>query len=135
MGATPGKLIISGMGLRGLLNTGLRAGHFKSILTGLGTHERGSPEWLAEAFLKTQGGDPKALLPLLDSFVDTKEAELQSISMPVLVPSGVDDHDNGSSEELAELLPNGRYSEIPGNHMSAVTMPDLGRVIADFLQA
>jgi pimeloyl-ACP methyl ester carboxylesterase len=135
MGATPRKLIISGMGLRGLLNTGLRAGHFKTILTGLGTHERGSPEWLAEAFLKTQGGDPKALLPLLDSFVDTQEAELRSISMPVLVPSGVDDDDNGSSEALADLLPDGTYSEIPGNHMSAVTMPDLGRVIADFLKA
>ncbi|MBA3676205.1 MAG: alpha/beta hydrolase [Sphingosinicella sp.] len=134
MGATPGKLIVSGMGLRGLLDTGRRSAHFKTILTGLGTHERGSPEWLAEAFLKTQGGDPKALLPLLDSFVDTSEAELRAISIPVLVPSGIDDHDNGSSEDLAKLLQDGCYAEVPGNHMSAVTKPDLGRVIADFLE-
>lgn len=135
MGAKPGKLIISGMGLRGLLDTGTRSEHFKQILTGIGSHQRGSAEWVAEAFLKTQGGDPQALLPLLDSFVDTKEAELRNIALPVLVPSGAEDHDNGSSEDLANLLPNGRYVEVPGNHMSAVTKPELGRVIADFLEA
>jgi pimeloyl-ACP methyl ester carboxylesterase len=135
MGAKPRRLIVSGMGLNGLLDTGRRAGHFRKILNGLGTHERGSPEWLAEAFLKTNGGDPKALLPLLDSFVDTGEAELRAIAAPTLVLSGVDDHDNGSSEAVAALLPHGRYSAVPGNHMSAVTKPDFGRAIADFLDA
>ena len=105
----------------------------KAILEGLGTHHRGSPEWMAEAFLKTTGGDPKALLPLLDSFVDTSEAELRAIAMPTLVVSGAEDHDNGSAEALADLLPDGHYVEIPGNHMSAVTKPELGGAIADFL--
>jgi len=132
-GARPDRLVISGMGLQGLLETGRRSGHFKHVLEGMGTHERGSPEWLAEAFLKTTGGDPKALLPLLDSFVDTSQAELATISMPTLVLSGAEDHDNGSAEKLAELLPGARFVEVPGNHMSAVTKPDLGRAIADFL--
>jgi pimeloyl-ACP methyl ester carboxylesterase len=132
-GARPHRLVISGMGLQGLLETGRRSGHFKHVLEGMGTHERGSPEWLAEAFLKTTGGDPKALLPLLDSFVDTSQAELATISMPTLVLSGAEDHDNGSAEKLAELLPGARFVEVPGNHMSAVTKPDLGRAIADFL--
>jgi pimeloyl-ACP methyl ester carboxylesterase len=132
-GARPRRLIVSGMGLEGLLRTGARSAHFKAILTGLGTHKRGSPEWLAEAFLKTTGGDPQALLPLLDSFVDTNEAELRAVFMPTLVLSGAEDHDNGSAENLAELLPEGTYVEVPGNHMSAVTKPDLGRAIADFL--
>ena len=132
-GARPRRLVVSGMGVQGLLDTGGRAGHFKRILQGLGTHARGSPEWLAEAFLKTTGGDPEALLPLLDSFVDTNEVELRAIAMPVLVLSGADDHDNGSAEALAGLLPDGEYVEVPGNHMSAVTKPDLGRAIADFL--
>ena len=135
MGADPRRLIVSGMGLQGLLSTGGRSAHFKKILTGMGTHERGSPEWLAEAFLKTTGGDPQALLPLLDSFVDTSEEELKGIAIPTLVISGAEDRDNGSSEELAELLPQGRYVEIPGNHMSCVTKPELGRAIADFLAA
>ncbi|HEX9932771.1 MAG TPA: alpha/beta hydrolase [Allosphingosinicella sp.] len=133
MGARPGRLVISGMGLRGMLETGRRSAHFRKILTGLGTHERGSPEWLAEAFLKTTGGDPQALLPLLDSFVDSTEEELRGIAMPALVLSGAEDQDNGPAQELAELLPDGRFIEVPGNHMSAVTKPELGRALAGFL--
>lgn len=133
MGAKPRRLVISGMGLRGLLRTGARGDHFRKVLTGLGSHERGSPEWLAEAFLKTTGGDPKALLPLLDSFVDSTEAEVRAIAVPTLVLSGSEDQDNGPAQALAELLPQGRYVEVPGNHMSAVTKPELGRAIADFL--
>jgi pimeloyl-ACP methyl ester carboxylesterase len=132
-GAAPKRLIVAGMGLQGLIATGARSGHFKTTLRGLGTHERGSPEWMAEAFLKTTGGDPEALLPLLDSFVDTSESELSAMAMPVLVLSGAEDHDNGSAEALAALLPDGACVTVPGNHMSAVTRPDLGRAIADFL--
>jgi pimeloyl-ACP methyl ester carboxylesterase len=132
-GARPRRLVVSGMGLQGLLRTGNRSGHFKKILLGLGSHPRGSPEWLAEAFLKTTGGDPQALLPLLDSFVDTGEAELRAMAMPALVLSGAEDRDNGSAEELAALLPDATYVEVPGNHMSAVTRADLGIAIADFL--
>lgn len=133
LGARPRSLVLSGMGLEGLLRTGARSEHFKTILKGLGTHQRGSPEWMAEAFLKTTGGDPEALLPLLDSFVDTKEAELPALAMPTLVLSGADDQDNGSAEALAEALPDAIYVEVPGNHMSAVTRADLGIAIADFL--
>jgi pimeloyl-ACP methyl ester carboxylesterase len=135
MGAAPGRLVISGMGLRGMLDTGRRAQHFRKILTNLGRHERGSPEWLAEAFLKTTKGDPAALLPLLGSFVDSSEEQLRGIAIPTLVLSGEEDQDNGPARELADLLPNGRYAEVPGNHMSAVTKPELGRAIADYLAA
>jgi pimeloyl-ACP methyl ester carboxylesterase len=135
MGAKPRRLVVSGMGLKGLLSTGGRAAHFKKILSGLGTHERGSPEWLAEAFLKTTGGDPKALLPLLDSFVDSTKEELKRIATPTLVLSGAEDQDNGPAEDLAHLFPDARFVETPGNHMSAVIKPELGRAIADFLAA
>ncbi|HEX8655782.1 MAG TPA: alpha/beta fold hydrolase [Allosphingosinicella sp.] len=132
-GARPRRLVIGGMGLRGMLDVHRRAGHFRKILTGLGTHQRGSPEWLAEAFLKTTGGDPQAMLPLLGSFVDSREDELRSIAAPALVVSGAEDRDNGPAEELVELLPQGRYVAVPGNHMSAVTRPEFGRAIAGFL--
>jgi pimeloyl-ACP methyl ester carboxylesterase len=133
-GARPRRLIVSGMGLTGLTQTSARSDHFKRILIGLGTHDRGSPEWLAEAFLKTTGGDAKALLPLLDSFVDTSEADLRAISMPTLVLQGAEDHDNGEAEEVAALIPQAMFLEVPGNHMSAVTKPELGRAMADFLR-
>lgn len=133
LGARPKRLVIAGMGLRGMLETGRRSAHFRKVLTGMGTHERGSNEWMAEAFLKTTGGDPEALLPLLGSFVDSTESQLLSIAVPTLVVSGIEDQDNGPAEDLATLLPDARFVEVPGNHMNAVTKPELGRAIADFL--
>jgi pimeloyl-ACP methyl ester carboxylesterase len=125
-GAKPGRAIISGMGLEGLTQTGKRSGHFKHVLDNLGQHERGSPAFMAEAFLKTTGGDPMALRLILDSFVDTEEAELMSFELPVAVICGVEDQDNGSAAALAALLPRGKLFEVPGNHMSAVVKPELG---------
>ncbi|MEO6635094.1 MAG: alpha/beta fold hydrolase, partial [Allosphingosinicella sp.] len=133
LGARPRRLVIAGMGLRGMIETGRRSAHFRKVLTGMGTHPRGSNEWMAEAFLKTTGGDPKALLPLLGSFVDSSEAELHAIAMPTLVVSGLEDQDNGPAEDLARLLADARFVEVPGNHMNAVTRPELGLAIADFL--
>jgi pimeloyl-ACP methyl ester carboxylesterase len=132
-GATPRRAIVAGMGLSGLTDTAARGGHFREILTGLGHHERGSPEWLAEAFLKTTGADPQAMLPLLDSFVDTTEDDLRRIMTPMLVIAGEEDDDNGSARALAELLPDARFVGIPGNHMSAVVRRELSEAMVDFL--
>jgi len=134
-GAAPRRVILSGMGLAGLIGTQMRADHFRHILTNLGHHERGSPEWLAEAFLKTTKGDPVALLNLIDSFVDTSEAQVAAIRQPVLVLAGIDDDDNGSAEALTAVLPDAVSRTVPGGHMSAVIKPELGREIADFLAA
>ncbi|WP_448657611.1 alpha/beta fold hydrolase [Sphingomonas sp. CJ99] len=131
----PRRVILSGMGLEGLLDTGARAGHFRRVLTGLGSHQRGSPEWMAEAFLKTTGGDPVALLGILDTFVDTPREAIAAIAQSVLVAAGAEDDDNGSHVALADLLPDARLVEVPGNHMSAVTKRELGEAIHDFLTA
>jgi pimeloyl-ACP methyl ester carboxylesterase len=134
-GAKPGKAIISGMGLQGLIDTGARSAHFRGVFENLGQHERGSPEWMAEAFLKTSGGDPVALELILDSFVDSSEADLAAITTPVAVICGEEDNDNGSAAALADLLPGGELISIPGNHMSAVVKKELGESIRDFLRA
>jgi len=121
------------MGLDGILDTGRRGDYFRHVLTHLGGFDRSTPEWMTEAFLKTTGGDAKALLLILDTFVDTRPEELAAIDLPALVVTGAEDDDNGSGTALAEMLPKGEYVEVPGNHMSAVTRPDLGRAMADFL--
>ncbi|MGN6377213.1 MAG: alpha/beta fold hydrolase [Sphingomonas sp.] len=134
-GARPRRVVISGMGLQGLIDTQGRGSYFRRVLSNLGSFERGTPEWLTEAFLKTTQGDPVALMRILDTFVDTPEAAIRAIIQPTLVAAGAEDQDNGSSEELASLLPDGRFVQVPGNHMSAVTKPELGEAIAAFLSA
>lgn len=135
LGATPQRAIISGMGLSGLTDTGNRAQHWRDVFAGLGRHPRGSTEWMAEAFMKTTGGDPVALEHLLDTFVDTSVAELTKVTLPIGVICGADDLDNGSAEALVEQMPNATYIEVPGTHMSAVTKPELGIAMRDFLIA
>jgi pimeloyl-ACP methyl ester carboxylesterase len=132
-GATPARAIIAGMGLEGITNTGGRGSYFRNILTNLGTFKPGSAQWMAEAFLKTVGGDPLALLHILDTFVDTPPEALGRIRTPALVLVGAEDDDNGSGQALATALPQARLVEIAGNHMSAVTKPELGAAIAEFL--
>ena len=132
-GATPRRVVLSGMGLAGIVDTAGRGSHFRNILTNLGSFARGTNEWMAEAFLKTTGGDPVALLHILDTFVDTPVGALARIAAPVLVVNGEDDQDNGSGEALAAALGNASYRAVPGNHMSAVLKPELGAAIAAFL--
>jgi pimeloyl-ACP methyl ester carboxylesterase len=132
-GATPRRAIFSGMGLEGLTDTGRRAGHFREVLTKLGQHERGSPGWFVEAFVKTTGGDAQALLGVIDTFADTPIEAIRGFRHEALVVCGEEDGDNGSAPALAEALPNGRYVAVPGNHMSAVVKPELGAAMAAYL--
>lgn len=134
-GATPRRVILAGMGLRGLVRTLDKGGYYKNVLTNLGTFERGTSEWMTEAFLKTTKGDPVAMLNILNTFVDTPEDVIARFQQPTEIICGADDQDNGIAQELAETLPNGRYVEIPGNHMNAVTRKELGQAMVDFLTA
>ncbi|WP_156678804.1 alpha/beta fold hydrolase [Sphingomonas profundi] len=132
-GARPRRAVLCGMGLDGILDTQGRGAYFRHVLTNLGSFARGTSEWMTEAFLKTTKGDPQALLHILATFVDTPAATLATLDVPMLVVTGAEDDDNGSGRALAAALPDAGFEEIPGNHMSAVTRPELGRAIADFL--
>lgn len=134
-GAAPRRVVLSGMGLTGLTDTAGRGGHFRNILTNLGSFRQGSPEWLAEAFLKTTKGDPVALLHILDTFVDTPVEALGAITQRTLVLCGAEDFDNGSAAEVAAVIPDAMLVETPGGHMSAVIKPELGDALAEFLAA
>ena len=122
--------MLAGMGLEGLLDLANRADFFRRVLENAGTFEKFSNEWMAEAFLKTTGGDPAALLLLMDCFPAVPRAALSAFDMPIMVLTGAQDNDNGSALALAEAIPNAAYVEVPGNHMSAVTLPNLGDAMA-----
>ncbi len=134
-GAKPRRAILSGMGLSGLTNTGPRSDHFKHILDNPGTFEKFSPEWNAEAFLKTTKGDVVALRLLLDAMPGVTADDIAALETPVLVLSGSEDRDNGSAADLGDALPHATLVETPGGHMSAVLKPELGWAIRDFLVA
>ncbi|MBX3593873.1 alpha/beta fold hydrolase [Sphingomonas sp.] len=131
----PRRAILSGLGDEGVTDTARRAGHFRRVLTGFGSFRHGDPEFMAQAFLKTTGGDPQALLGILDTFVDTTPAELARLDLPILVIGGADDDEVGSFAGLAAMLPEAHDVEIPGNHMSAVTRRELGAAMVSFLTA
>ena len=134
-GASPRRIILSGMGLRGLTQTLDNGGYYTNVLTNLGTFERGTSEWMTEAFLKTTKGDPIALLRILRTFVDTPEETIAGFTQPAAIVCGKDDDTNGSARELADAMRDSRYFEVPGNHMNAVTRKELGQAIAEFLTA
>ena len=79
-GAAPGKAIISGMGWSGLVHATGRSAHFAHILENLGSFEKFTPEWNAEAFLRTTKGDPIALRRILDTVVDTPADAIRAMS-------------------------------------------------------
>jgi len=134
-GLRPGKAILAGMGLRGLQNWDRRQAFFRDAIANFDTASRGDPHWLAIQFMKTMKVDREAALNVLASFGSIRPEWLQAFTMPTQVVCGSEDEDNGSAAELAKALPNAKFAEVPGTHMSSVTKPELGEEIARFLTA
>jgi pimeloyl-ACP methyl ester carboxylesterase len=132
-GLRPRRAILGGAGLEGLRNWKRRKTFFVDAIAMFDKVQRGDPHWLSIQFMKSQGVDRVAAAQLLDSFEDAFMSWLESFSMPTLVVCGDQDDDNGSAEELANVLPNAVFEEVPGTHMSSVTKPELGEAIAAFL--
>jgi pimeloyl-ACP methyl ester carboxylesterase len=131
----PRRLAICGMGLGGLERWAARADHFKRVIDEFDTIRPGDPAFVARTFLKSQGIDRVAARLLLDAIDGFDLAKLADITMPTAVICGDEDHDNGSVEELAAMLPDARHIVIPGTHIKSVTKPELGATIAHFLAA
>lgn len=132
-GMRPRRAILGGAGLEGLRNWKRRKNFFVEAIDLFDNVQRGDPHWLSIQFMKSQGVDRVAARHLLESFEDAFVEWLQAFSMPTLVVCGSEDDDNGSAEELANVLPNAVFEEVPGTHMSSVTKPELGEAIARFL--
>ncbi len=131
----PRRLALCGMGVAGLAGWERRAAFFKRVIDEFDTIRPGDPAFTARTFLKSQGIDRIAARLLLDAMDDFDLALLANVTMPVAAICGDADDDNGSASELAALLPDARYIEVPGTHMNSVTRPELGEAIAAFLSA
>lgn len=129
----PARLIVGGMGTAGLGEWEKRSAYFKRVIDEFENIPRGDPAYFSMQFLKSQVVDRIAARMLLDTMPDLDLAKLANITIPALVVCGDEDRDNGSAEELAQLLPDATYVEVPGTHMGSVTKPDLGQAMADWL--
>ena len=132
-GLRPRRAFLGGAGLEGLRNWKRRKTFFLHAIELFDTVQRGDPHWLSIQFMKSQHVDRVAAALLLESFEDAFVEWLEAFTMPTLVVCGSEDDDNGSAEELANVLPNAVFREVPGTHMSSVTKPHFGEAIADFL--
>ncbi|MGW3116803.1 hypothetical protein ACWDBW_06565 [Streptomyces sp. NPDC001107] len=70
-GATPGRAVVAGQGLRQVLGLGGAESFLRRVFAGPGSFEPGTPEEQAGQWLRSGGADPVALLHVLDSVVAT----------------------------------------------------------------
>jgi pimeloyl-ACP methyl ester carboxylesterase len=134
-GLEPRRLVLAGMGLEGLAGWDRRAHFFIDAIDRFDEVKAGDPAFFAVAFMKTQRVDRVAARLLLASIGDTEREELVRVTMPTLVLCGDKDHDNGSPQALARALPDARFEQVPGTHMSSVAELQLGEAISRFLSA
>ena len=132
-GLTPRRLVLGGMGLKGLTGGSGRGAFFVDAIDRFDAVKHGDPAYFAVQFMKSMNVDRIAARLLLGAMADTDPAQLATVTMPTLVVCGDLDRDNGSPDDLVAALPNAELAVIPGTHMSCVTKPDLGIAIRDFL--
>lgn len=133
-GAEPGRAVVAGQGLAkvsGPQGGGLSQRALTALVDGVAL-EPGSPDAQFAHWVGELGADPRALLLALGSLVPTPEDVLRRITTPTLVAIG--DHDERSdADELAALLPAGRYVCVPGGHWEAFVAPEFGAALTAFL--
>ena len=132
-GLAPRRAVIAGMGLEGLAGWDRRAAFFIDAIDRFGEVRQPDPAYFAVQFMKTMKVDRVAARLLLGAVADLSPDELAAIPMSTLVVCGAKDRDNGSPQKLVDALPNARFEEIPGTHMSSITHKELGEEIAMFL--
>jgi pimeloyl-ACP methyl ester carboxylesterase len=133
-GARPRKLVLGGMGDRGLMEAGARAAMFEDSIRNGDAAQDPRAGRRVHAMMAAGGLEPEAMLGVLASFAATSAQEIAAIDGPTLVVAGQRDDDNGSVEGLAGMMPNARGVRVPGDHLSAVMEPALAGAIVGFLE-
>ncbi len=133
LGAKPRRSVVGGTGLEPIIHAAGRGENHRRILSSLGTFAPGSFETLIEEYLASTGADPIALLHVLNTFVDTPLEAFAQIDVPTLVIAGDADVERGSVSDLAAAIPCSRLRLVPGDHITAVTSPELCDELARFM--
>ena len=133
-GAEPGRAVVAGQGLEkiaGPQGGGANRRALTALADGIalppGSADARIAQWAAKL-----GADPRALLCLLNSLVPTSEDDLRRITTPTLVVIG-DQDERSDADDLAALLPAGRFARVPGGHGGAFMAPEFASVVTAFL--
>jgi len=133
-GAEPGRAVVAGQGLAkvsGPQGGGETQRALAALVDGAvldpGSTAAKIADWVAQL-----GVDPWAMLHVLGSLVPTPEDRLREITTPTLVVIG-DQDERSDADELAALLPAGRYVRVPGDHGDAFATPEFGAALQAFL--
>jgi pimeloyl-ACP methyl ester carboxylesterase len=132
-GARADRAVVVGQGLEKM--TGPQGDASRQLLTLVASGaalEPGSREAQFADWVRKQGADTSALLFVLDSLVPTTEDALRRIQTPTLVAIG-DADERSDADQLAALLPNGRFLRVPGNHETTFSSPELAEAMTSFL--
>jgi len=78
--------------------------------------------------------DQLALAYMQKAQPSTSRAEFSKIKRPVLVICGDKDEDNGSSKELAAMIPKSTYKRVPGVHNDTARSKDFSMEVIAFLK-
>ncbi len=135
-GAQPGRAVVAGQGLAkvsGPQDISLIHRTLSAIVGGAAL-DPGSPEAQVAGWVDKSGADPRVLLHVGDSLVPTPADDLRRIATPTLVVIG-DRDERSDADELAALLPAGRYACVPGDHARAFTAPEFAAALEAFLTA
>ena len=84
--------------------------------------------------VKDRGLDQQAQAYLQKSQPSTSKEEFEKAKRPVLVICGDKDEDNGSSKELAAVIPNSDYKRVPGDHGGASRTKEFSNEVITFLR-
>lgn len=122
----------------------------KAVMGGMGT-DFTNPEWPRRkmfyralmgdtvkelegmvANVQKAGLDQLALAYLQKEQPSTSKEMLATIKQPVLVICGDKDSDNGKGRDLADVLPNATYAEVPGDHGAAVRTKEFAYQVVSF---
>jgi pimeloyl-ACP methyl ester carboxylesterase len=133
-GAAPGRAVVAGQGLAkvsGPQGGGPTQRGLTALVDGVAL-DPGSPDAQIAHWASQVDADPRALLYALGSLVPTTEDDLRRITTPTLVVIG-DGDERSDADELAALLPAGRYVSVPGGHGDAFTAPEFAAAVTAFL--
>jgi len=132
--AEPGRAVVAGQGLAkvsGPQGGGATQRGLTALVDGVAL-DPGSPDAQIAHWASQVDADPQALLYALGSLVPTPEDDLRRITTPTLVVIG-DRDERSDADELAALLPAGRYVRVPGGHGDAFAAPEFAAAIKTFL--